>query len=233
MFYGLDPTFIILIPAIIFTVYAQRKVQSTYAAYSRVATRRGLTGGQTARMILDRNGMGHVPIEIISGNLTDNYDPTKDVMHLSEGTCNSSSIAAVAVAAHESGHAMQDGSNYAFLKLRIAMVPAVNLVSAISMPVIMLGIILLCAGQAFGGSLFNIGVIMFAVVVLFQTVTLPVEFDASKRALEQLVALDIVDETEVKGARKGLSAAAMTYVAALAVSLMTLVRFLLIRGNND
>lgn len=233
MFYGLDPTFIILIPAIIFTVYAQRKVQSTYAAYSRVATRRGLTGGQTARMILDRNGMGHVPIEIISGNLTDNYDPTKDVMHLSEGTCNSSSIAAVAVAAHESGHAMQDGSNYAFLKLRIAMVPAVNLVSAISMPVIMLGIILLCAGQVFGGSLFNIGVIMFAVVVLFQTVTLPVEFDASKRALEQLVALDIVDETEVKGARKVLSAAAMTYVAALAVSLMTLVRFLLIRGNND
>ena len=233
MFYGLDPTFIILIPAIIFTVYAQRKVQSTYAAYSRVATRRGLTGGQTARMILDRNGMGHVPIEIISGNLTDNYDPTKDVMHLSEGTCNSSSIAAVAVAAHESGHAMQDGSNYAFLKLRIAMVPAVNLVSAISMPVIMLGIILLCAGQAFGGSLFNIGVIMVAVVVLFQTVTLPVEFDASKRALEQLVALDIVDETEVKGARKVLSAAAMTYVAALAVSLMTLVRFLLIRGNND
>ena len=233
MFYGLDPTFIILIPAIIFTVYAQRKVQSTYAAYSRVATRRGLSGGLTARMILDRNGMGHVPIEIISGNLTDNYDPTKDVMHLSEGTCNSSSIAAVAVAAHESGHAMQDGSNYAFLKLRIAMVPAVNLVSAISMPVIMLGIILLCAGQAFGGSLFNIGVIMFAVVVLFQTVTLPVEFDASKRALEQLVALDIVDETEVKGARKVLSAAAMTYVAALAVSLMTLVRFLLIRGNND
>ncbi len=233
MFYGFDPTFIILIPAIIFTVYAQRKVQSTYAAYSRVATRKGITGGQTARMILNSNGMGHVPIEIVPGNLTDNYDPTKDVMHLSEGTHNSSSVAAVAVAAHESGHAMQDGSNYAFLKLRIAMVPAVNVVSAISMPVIMIGIILVCAGQAMGGSLFNIGVIMFAVVVLFHTVTLPVEFDASKRALQQLVALDIVDESEVRGARKVLSAAAMTYVAALSVSLLTLIRLLLIRGNNS
>ena len=233
MFYGFDPTFIILIPAIIFTVYAQRKVQSTYAAYSRVATRKGITGGQTARMILNSNGMGHVPIEIIPGNLTDNYDPTKDVMHLSEGTHNSTSVAAVAVAAPESGHAMQDGSNYAFLKLRIAMVPAVNVVSAISMPVIMIGIILVCAGQAMGGSLFNIGVIMFAVVVLFHTVTLPVEFDASKRALQQLVALDIVDESEVRGARKVLSAAAMTYVAALSVSLLTLIRLLLIRGNNS
>lgn len=233
MFYGFDPTFIILIPAIIFTVYAQRKVQSTYAAYSRVATRKGITGGQTARMILNSNGMGHVPIEIVPGNLTDNYDPTKDVMHLSEGTHNSSSVAAVAVAAHESGHAMQDGSNYAFLKLRIAMVPAVNVVSAISMPVIMIGIILVCAGQAMGGSLFNIGVIMFAVVVLFHTVTLPVEFDASKRALQQLVALDIVDESEERGARKVLSAAAMTYVAALSVSLLTLIRLLLIRGNNS
>ena len=233
MFYGFDPTFIILIPAIIFTVYAQRKVQSTYAAYSRVATRKGITGGQTARMILNSNGMGHVPIEIIPGNLTDNYDPTKDVMHLSEGTHNSTSVAAVAVAAHESGHAMQDGSNYAFLKLRIAMVPAVNVVSAISMPVIMIGIILVCAGQAIGGSFFNIGVIMFAVVVLFHTVTLPVEFDASKRALQQLVALDIVDEPEVRGARKVLSAAAMTYVAALSVSLLTLIRLLLIRGNNS
>lgn len=232
MFYGYDPTFIILIPAIIFTVYAQRKVQSTYAAYSRVQTRKHITGGQVARMILDRNGMGHVPIEIIPGNLTDNYDPTKDVMHLSEGTHNSSSVAAVAVAAHESGHAMQDGTNYAFLKLRIAMVPAVNLVSAISMPVIMIGIILLVAGQVFGMTLFNVGVIMFAVVVLFHTVTLPVEFDASKRALAQLVELDIVDETEVKGARKVLSAAAMTYVAALSVSLVTLIRLLLIRGSD-
>ena len=229
MFYGFDPTFIILIPAIIFTVYAQRKVQSTYATYSRVPTRRNITGGQVARMILDRNGMEHVPIEVVQGNLTDNYDPTKDVMHLSEGTYGSSSVASVAVAAHESGHAMQDGTNYAFLKLRIAMVPAVNIVSAISMPVIMVGIILVCMGQAIGGSIFNIGVIMFVVVVLFHTVTLPVEFDASKRALQQLTELNIVEGNEVRGAEKVLKAAGMTYVAALSVSLVMLIRIFLSR----
>ena len=233
MFYGFDPTFIILIPAIIFTVYAQRKVQSTYATYSRVPTRRNITGGQVARMILDRNGMEHVPIEVVQGNLTDNYDPTKDVMHLSEGTYGSSSVASVAVAAHESGHAMQDGTNYAFLKLRIAMVPVVNIVSAISMPVIMVGIILVCMGQAIGGSIFNIGVIMFVVVVLFHTVTLPVEFDASKRALQQLTELNIVEGNEVRGAEKVLKAAGMTYVAALSVSLVMLIRIFLIRGNRS
>ena len=233
MFYGFDPTFIILIPAIIFTVYAQRKVQSTYATYSRVPTRRNITGGQVARMILDRNGMEHVPIEVVQGNLTDNYDPTKDVMHLSEGTYNSSSVASVAVAAHESGHAMQDGTNYAFLKLRIAMVPAVNIVSAISMPVIMVGIILVCMGQAIGSSIFNIGVIMFVVVVLFHTVTLPVEFDASKRAMQQLTELNIVEGNEVRGAEKVLKAAGMTYVAALSVSLVMLIRIFLIRGNRS
>ena len=233
MFYGFDPTFIVLIPAILFTVYAQRKVQSAYATYSRVPTKRQIPGSQVARMILDNNGMGHVPIEMISGQLTDNYDPTKDEMHISEGTYNSSSIASVAIAAHESGHAMQDGANYRFLKLRISMVPFVNMVSAISLPVIMVGIAMVAAGQAMGGTIFNVGVLMFAVVVLFHTVTLPVEFDASKRALEQLVALNIVDETEVKGAQKVLSAAAMTYVAALAVSLVTFIRILMIRGSRN
>ena len=233
MFYGLDPTFIILIPAIIFTVYAQNKVKSTYATYSRVPTKRNITGGQVARMILDNNGMAHVPIEVVQGTLTDNYDPTKAVMHLSEGTYNSSSVASVAVAAHESGHAMQDGTNYSFLKLRIAMVPAVNVVSAFSMPLIVIGLALAFAGQGTGSMIFNIGVIMFAVVVLFHTITLPVEFDASKRALQQLVALNIVDGNEVRGAEKVLSAAALTYVGALAVSLVMLIRVLLLRGNNN
>ena len=233
MFYGLDPTFIILIPAIIFTVYAQNKVKSTYATYSRVPTKRNVTGGQVARMILDNNGMGHVPIEVVPGTLTDNYDPTKDVMHLSEGTYNSSSVASVAVAAHESGHAMQDGANYSFLKLRIAMVPAVNVVSAFSMPLIIIGLALAVGGQGTGSMIFNIGVIMFAVVVLFHTITLPVEFDASKRALQQLVALNIVDGNEVRGAEKVLSAAALTSVGALAVSLVMLIRVLLLRGNNN
>ena len=232
MFYGFDPTFILLIPAIIFTVYAQNKVKSTYATYSRVPTRRSITGGQVARMILDNNGMAHVPIEVVPGALTDNYDPTKDVMHLSEGTYNSSSVASVAVAAHESGHAMQDGTNYSFLKLRIALVPAVNVVSAFSMPIIMIGIVLILAGQGTGTMLFNIGVIMFALVVFFHTITLPVEFDASKRALQQLTSLNIVEGNEIRGAEKVLRAAALTYVGALAVSLVMLIRMLLIRGNR-
>ena len=233
MFYGFDPTFIIFIPAILFTVYAQGKVKSTYAQYSRVPTRRNITGGQVARMILDNNGMGHVPIEVVPGALTDNYDPTKDVMHLSEGTYGSSSVASVAVAAHESGHAMQDGANYAFLKLRIALVPAVNVVSAFSMPIIMLGIILVCTGQGIGSSLFNIGVIMFVVVVLFHTITLPVEYDASKRAMKQLTELNIIEGNEVRGAEKVLSAAGLTYVGALSISLVMLLRILLIRGNRS
>ena len=189
MFYGFDPTFIILIPAMIFTIYAQSKVKSAYARYSKVPTARGVTGQQAARMILDSNGMGHVPIQVIGGELTDNYDPTKDVMNLSNGICYGNSIASVAVAAHEAGHAIQDGSNYGFLKFRISMVPVVNLVSGASWPLIFIGIVLVCAGSAWGNLLFDLGIIMFAVVVLFHTVTLPVEFNASRRALNQLVAL--------------------------------------------
>ncbi|MDD4200812.1 MAG: zinc metallopeptidase [Eubacteriales bacterium] len=233
MFYGFDPTIIILIPAIIFTLYAQGKVKTAYAKYSRVPTRKGITGQQTARMILNSNNMGHVPIEVIPGQLSDNYDPTKDVMHLSNGISNGNSIASVAVAAHEAGHAIQDGTNYGFLKFRIAMVPAVNIVSGASWPILIIGLIMVGAGQAFGSVLFNIGVIMFTIVVLFHTVTLPVEFNASSRALKQLVALDIVDESEVKGCKRVLSAAAMTYVAALATSILNLVRILLIRGSNN
>ncbi|MCQ2544921.1 MAG: zinc metallopeptidase [Clostridia bacterium] len=233
MIYGFDPTIILLIPAIIFTIYAQSKVKNAYAKYSRVPTRKGITGQQTARLILDNNNMGHVPIEVIPGQLTDNYDPTKDVMHLSNGIYNGNSIASVAVAAHESGHAIQDGTNYGFLKFRIAMVPVVNLVSGASWPLLIIGLIMVGAGQAFGNVIFDIGVLMFVVVVLFHTITLPVEFNASSRALKQLVALDIVDESEVKGCKRVLSAAAMTYVAALATSILNLIRILLIRGSNN
>ncbi|MDO4834295.1 MAG: zinc metallopeptidase [Bacillota bacterium] len=233
MYYGFDPTIIILIPAIIFTIYAQGKVKRAYNTYSRIPTQKGISGQQAARMILDNNGMGHVPIRVVQGELTDNYDPVKDVMHLSNGICNGSSIASVAVAAHESGHAIQDGTNYGFLKFRIAMVPVVNLVSGASWPLIIIGILMVAAGKALGGILFDIGVIMFLVVVLFHTVTLPVEFNASRRALAQLTELGIVDETEIKGAKKVLSAAAMTYVAALAVSVLNLVRILAIRGSSN
>lgn len=234
MFYGTyDPTFILLILAMVFTFYAQAKVKSAYNRYSQIPNRHGITGIQTARAILDRNGMQDVPIEIIPGQLTDNYDPTKDVMHLSEGTAYNSSVAAVSIAAHEAGHAIQDERNYGFLKFRVAMVPAVNITSGASWPLIVIGLVLMGAGNAATGNLlFNIGVIMFAVVVLFHTVTLPVEFNASRRALIQLTELNILDDDETAGAKKVLSAAAMTYVAALATSIVFLIRILLIRGQN-
>ncbi len=233
MFYAMDPTWIILLPAILFTIYAQGKVKKAYGYYSRVPCQKGITGMQTARMILDRNGMQHVPIEIIPGNLTDNYDPTKDVMHLSEGTANSSSLAAVSIAAHESGHAIQDIREYAFLKLRIALVPAVNMTAGVSWPLMMIGLILIGAGNASTGNLlFNIAVIMFVVVVLFHTVTLPVELDASKRAMAQMTELGIIQDDEQAGSKRVLSAAAMTYVAALATSIMNLIMIFAIRGRN-
>lgn len=237
MFYGIDPTIILLIPAILFTVYAQGKVKSAYAKYSNVQTRRGMTGGEVARRILDSNGMQHVPIEIIPGQLTDNYDPTKDVMHLSEEVCNGSSIASVSIAAHESGHAIQDAKEYRFLKFRIGMVPVVNTMSVASWPLIIIGIMLVAMGSVetagIGNMLLNLGIIAFCAVVLFHTVTLPVEFNASNRALKQLQAIGAVDGDELKGAKRVLSAAAMTYVAALAVAVMNLIRILMIRGSNN
>ncbi len=235
MYFGIfDPTFIVLIPAILFTIFAQAKVKSAYGKYSKIPVKSGITGKQAARMILDNNGMKHVPILQIAGELTDNYNPKEDKMQLSAGTATESSIAAVAIAAHESGHAIQDGTNYSFLNFRIAMVPIVNFVSGASWPLILVGLMIIYAGSHTAGNLiFDIGIIMFVLVVLFHTVTLPVEFNASKRAVNQLVELNIIDESEIKGARAVLSAAALTYVAALATSILNLVRILLIRGRNN
>lgn len=234
MYFGMfDPTIIILIPAIIFTLAAQSKVKSAYSRYSRIGNRRGITGRQAARMILDANGLRHVPIEITRGTLTDHYDPGKDVMRLSGDVYNGSSIAAVSIAAHESGHAIQDGTSYGFLKFRNAIAPVVSLVSTASWPLLIIGLIIIWQGNITTGNLvFNIGVVFFAAVVAFHTVTLPVEFNASKRAIQQLVELNIIDDNESKGARKVLSAAAMTYVAALATAVANLVRILLIRGRD-
>ena len=236
MFYGYDPTFILLIPAIIFTMVAQGKVKSAYAKYSQIPTRRGLTGGEVARRILDSNGLSHVPIEVIQGQLTDNYDPTKDVMHLSREVYSGTSIASVSIAAHESGHAIQDAREYSFLKFRVSMVPVVNLVSGASWPLIIIGILLVAMGSVqtagIGNMLLNLGIVAFCIVVLFHTVTLPVEFNASSRAIKQLESLGIIEGDEIRGAKKVLSAAAMTYVAALAVSVMNLIRILLIRGRQ-
>lgn len=234
MYFGyFDPTFIILIPAIIFTLIAQSKVKSAYGKYRNVPTRRGITGYQAARMILDNNGMRHVPIEITAGTLSDHYDPKNDVMRLSNDVYNGTSIASVSIAAHESGHALQDGTSYGFLKFRSAIAPAVSLVSTASWPLILIGLVVIGTGNLTTGNLlFNLGILFFCAVVLFHTVTLPVELNASRRAVRQLVDLGIIDAAETKGAKKVLSAAAMTYVAALATAVANLIRILLIRGRD-
>lgn len=234
MYFGFfDPTIIVLLPAIVFTMYAQAKVKSAYAKYLAMPARRGMTGYQAARIILDNNGMRHVPIEITPGYLTDHYDPKNDVMRLSADVYNGTSIASVSIAAHESGHAIQDGSEYAFLKFRNAIAPAVSLVSTASWPLLLIGLFIIWQGNlTTGNMIFNLGILFFCGVVLFHTITLPVELNASKRAIKQLVDLNIIYEDEARGAKKVLSAAAMTYVAALATAIANLIRILLIRGRD-
>ena len=235
MYFGMyDPTMIILIPAIVFALYAQAKVSRAYSRYSRVPNSTGMTGRQAARRILDANGLGHVPIEMVAGKLSDHYDPSRDVMRLSAEVYNGNSIAAVSIAAHESGHAIQDGTSYAFLKFRNAIAQVVNLASTASWPLIFIGLIIIWSGRNFaiGDMIFDLGVIFFLAVILFHVVTLPVELNASRRAVVQLVDLGIINSNEKKGARKVLSAAAMTYIAALATAVANLVRILLIRGRD-
>lgn len=234
MYFGMyDPTIIVLIPAILLTLYAQGKVSRAYNKYLRVPNRRGITGFQAARAILDANGLRHVPIEIVAGNLTDHYDPQNDVMRLSADVYNGTSIASVSIAAHESGHAIQDGSAYALLKFRGAIAPAANIVSTLSWPLMIAGIIIIQMGKySMGNMLFNLGILFFLVVILFHLVTLPVELNASKRAIRQLQALAIIDADEKTGAKRVLSAAALTYVAALATAIANLIRILMIRGRE-
>ena len=234
MYFGVfDPTFIILIPAIIFALYAQAKVKNAYRKYSGIENRRRITGRQAARMILDSNGLQHVSIEMVAGTLTDHYDPSKDIMRLSSQVYNGTSIASVSIAAHESGHAIQDGTSYGFLKFRNSIAPVVSLVSTVSWPLMLIGLLIIWQGnRATGNFIFDLGIIFFAAVVLFHTVTLPVELNASKRAIKQLVDLNIVDDQEARGSKKVLSAAAMTYVAALATSIANLIRILMIRGRD-
>ncbi len=228
-----DPTIIILIPTMIFALYAQAKVKRAYNRYIKVGNRRGITGHQAARMILDANGLQHVPVEITEGTLTDHYDPDGDVMRLSTDIYNGASIAAVSIAAHESGHAIQDGTAYSLLRFRSAIAPVVSLVSMASWPLLLIGLAIIWMGNRTTGNLiFDLGILFFAAVVLFHTVTLPVEINASKRAISQLVDLGIIDAAEKAGAKRVLSAAAMTYVAALATAVANLIRILLIRGRN-
>lgn len=225
-----DITYIIFVmPAIILALYAQTKVSSTFGKYSKVGNRRGYTASEVARKILDRNGLYNVAIERVGGNLTDHYDPRTNVVRLSDSTYSSTSVAAIGVAAHEVGHAVQHAENYMPIKVRNAIVPVVQFSSYLAWPLVILGIIVNSANLA------NFGIILFTSVVAFQLITLPVEFNASSRAVRTLDEQLILDEDEVKKAKKVLSAAAMTYVAAAAVAIGNLLRLLFItgRGNRD
>ena len=226
MWWGYYTSYYLLIPAILFTFYAQAKVSSNFKRYSKVRNDRNLTGAQAARMVLDANGLRDVQIETVRGSLTDHYDPRGRVLRLSETVCNVNSIAAVSVACHEAGHALQHAQNYVPLKIRNGIVPVVNLASNLCWPLAIIGIILLGNGSYIGDTLFNIAVIAMLAVILFHAVTLPVEFNASRRALQQMEELGIVDDMELPGAKKVLRAAAMTYVAALATAIANLLRLL-------
>ena len=230
--YGYYSSMIFLIPAILFTLYAQSKVNSAYARFARVANRRGLTGAQAARMILDANGMSDVPIQVVAGKLSDHYDPRHRVMRLSQQVYHEPSIASVAIAAHEAGHAIQHSVGYSPLKIRNTIVPVVNLCSNMAWPILMVG--LLMGHSVMGDMVFNLGVLLFSSALVFQLITLPVEFNASNRALEQMEAMGIVtNDQETRGAKKVLSAAALTYVAALAMAVANLIRILSMRGRRD
>lgn len=221
---------ILVVPALIFSFWASAKVNSTFKKYSSIRSRRGMTGREAAEAVLRQNGVTGVIVSQISGNLTDHYDPRTNVINLSEKVYNSDSVAAIGVAAHEAGHAVQHAEGYFPIRLRSAIIPLTNIGSKLSMPLFLLGLILSAYGEKFLYIAYA-GIICFSLCVLFQLVTLPTEFNASRRAVEAIDG-SILDETEAKGAKKVLSAAAMTYVAALAVALMQLLRLLAIAGNR-
>lgn len=227
-FFFYDPTWILLLPAIILSIWASARVNSTFRKYSQVYNRFGLTGADAARRILDMNGLYNVRIERVSGDLTDHYDPRTNVVRLSDATYSSQSVGAIGVAAHEVGHAVQHATGYAPIKVRNSIVPVVNVCSMLSMPIILLGVIL-----SYNQTMVDIGIILFSATVLFQLITLPVEFNASSRALNTLESQNMLAADELQGARKVLNAAAMTYVAAALSSLMSLLRLILIFGGRN
>ena len=217
-----------IIIAAIISLIAQWRVNSAFSKYSRVASMSGMTGAQAARMILQSNGINDVSVQRISGKLTDHYNPSTKVLNLSESVYGSTSVAAIGVAAHECGHAIQHARGYFPLSLRTALVPVANIGSQLSWVFIIVGAIL-----SFNQTLITIGIIMFSAAVLFQLVTLPVEFNASARALEQLESNGILYRDEVSQTRKVLSAAALTYVAAAATAILQLLRLIILFGGRD
>lgn len=225
--YYFDPTYILVLIGAVISMLASARVNSTYARYSKVRSASGMTGAQAAARIMNQAGLYGIRIEHISGNLTDHYDPRTKVLRLSDSVYNSASIAAIGVAAHECGHAIQDQEEYFPLKFRNTLVPVANIGTKLAIPIILLGVVL-SASQ----TLINIGVVLFSLGVLFQLVTLPVEFNASRRAIGILEGTGMLYGQEVQGAKKVLGAAAMTYVAAAAASILSLLRLMLLFGGR-
>lgn len=228
-----DPTMILLIPGVILAFYAQMKVQSTYKKYSGIAAVNGRTGKDIAEMILRRNGIDNVAVEVGEGFLSDHYDPIHKKIRLSPHNYHEASISGVAVAAHEVGHAIQHAEGYAPLRLRTTIFPLANIGSSLSWIFIIVGLMFLPGLKIAGVSLLDVGIVLFSFGVLFQLVTLPVEFDASKRALVQLNTLGLVAPQEQAGAKKVLDAAALTYVAAATAAILSLVRLLILRDRRN
>jgi Zn-dependent membrane protease YugP len=221
-----DPTYMLVIFAFVLTLIASGGIKRTFSKYNEVRNARGMTGADAARMILNRNGLSNVAIERVSGDLTDHFDPRTNVLRLSDSTYASDSVAAVGVAAHEAGHAIQHADGYTPIRVRNAIVPVVNISSNLALPLFFVGVIL-------GNSLFaNIGIVLFSAALIFQLITLPVEFNASRRAISILGESNMLYEDELKQTKKVLSAAAMTYVAGVAASLLQLLRLVLIANRH-
>lgn len=231
-YYGFDWTYLVLVlPCIILSLLASASVKTTFRKFSQQLSIRHITGAQAAQRVLSANGVGGVRIERVSGNLTDHYDPKTNVIRLSDSVYDSTSVAAIGVAAHEAGHAVQYAQSYAPIKLRAAIIPITNFGSKLAMPLILLGLLLTFAGEL-SYALVYIGIACFGLSLVFQLVTLPVEFNASRRAMEAIETAEILSQEERRGARKTLTAAAMTYVAATAVALAQLLRLVILFGGR-
>jgi uncharacterized protein len=224
-----DPTYLMVLPALAFSFWAQFKVKSTYARWSQVPATRGLEGKDIARTILDRNTLGQVAVQPVEGQLTDHYDPGKKTVNLSEEIYHSRSVAALSVAAHECGHAIQDKEAYGPMGFRHAFVPVANIGSSAAFPIFIIGFLF----QRGMGWLMDVGILLFSGVLVFHLVTLPVEFNASKRAMEQLDQGGYLGPQETRGAREVLNAAALTYVAATAMAAFQVIRLLVLRNSRD
>ena len=228
-----DWTYVVLVlPCVILSLWASANVNSTFRKYSRIQSIRHITGADAAQRVLSANGVSGVRIEHVSGNLTDHYDPRANVIRLSESVYSSTSTAAIGVACHEAGHAVQYAQNYTPIKLRAAVIPATNIGSRLAMPLILIGLLFSYMGDI-SYWLVYAGIACFGLSLVFQLITLPVEFNASRRAMQAIESANILTEDERRGARKTLTAAALTYVAATAVALMQLLRLILLFGGKQ